>query len=236
MSNTPPSNMRNSQEPGCGKIILIVVFCIAAFMMLVLIGLAVMVPRGLNNAVDRYTSTEPSIIAVERMSEEEWEVLEDRVDAFADAMDADEPAAPLILTEAEINALLLDAVGDDLEDFALRVQLEENRFIADLSIPLQSEFEMGPWSRDLNGRYLNGQAVYDLRFADGELEARLISFTVNEKQIPQWIMSIVQDEFDADDVLRDPEMQEVLEKVESFIVEDDRVILTPVRLLEASEE
>lgn len=232
MSNSdfPPPMTQKSSEPHWGKIILIVMFCIAAFMMILLIGLALMVPRGLNSAVDRYTSTEASIIQSDPMPEEEWEVLEDRVDAFADAIDDEEPANVLVLTEAELNALLIDVVDEDSDDLALRVQLEEDRVIVDVSIPLDTEFSLGPWSRDLRGRYLNGQAAYDVRFADGELEATLASFSVNGRNIPSWILAGIQEELDADALLQDPDVADILAELESVIIEDGEVTLTPVRL------
>ena len=55
--------------------------------------------------------------------------------------------------------------------------------IGDLSIPLHTDFKLGPWERTLGDRYLNGQATFDLSIEAGELKLSLIKFEVSGKEI-----------------------------------------------------
>jgi hypothetical protein len=203
---------------------LIMGFCgLACGAMLILIGLAFIIPRVLDSAIETYTDDKPATISLVTLSEGEREALENRVDEFTRSIDAGEWAPPLRLSETEINGLL----REELDDFdgAVKFRFRDNQVIGDLSVPLHTDFKLGPWERTLGDRFLNGQATFDLSIESGELELSLSKFEVSGKEIPDWILSQIQNRLDRAGWLNDEDVQEIVDKIDSLEVRNKEVIL-----------
>src|SRR6266571_5832859 len=85
--------------------------CITVLVIIVLIGIAgfFAIRYGLNKFtafVEQYTDTTPMTLPTIPMSSADYQQLDKRVTAFADAVNARKATPPLVLTGDEINALI----------------------------------------------------------------------------------------------------------------------------------
>lgn len=216
---------RHDESPGtgCGTRILLGLFGVAALSMLALIALAFIVPRAIDRAVETYTDAAPMPMRAEPLPPEEREAIEQRVDAFSEAIDSGVPAAPLILTEDELNAVLADEMKK--EDGAIQLELLPGRVRAHVSLPIEAELPLGPWARDLTGRYLNGVAVVDLRLADGKLDYTIREFDVKGRKLPGYALEALQRELERSGVFEDEDVTEYLHRASDLRVESGRIVL-----------
>jgi len=209
-----------------GTAILLGCFGVAAFCMVVLIGAAFMVPRMIDGAIENYTDTEPQLPPPPEIAEEEGEDLLEQVESFAEALEEGEPTEPLVLDEEELNYLLQEAAKE--EDFGggVYVELHEDQVSAMLSVPIDEDVDLGPWSRDLRGRYINGRAMLDVDVSDGKLEVNLDSFSIKGREVPGWLLDMVQDLIDDSGVLRSEDVRKITEKLESLDIDEDQLTVS----------
>ena len=191
--------------------------------MLILIGLAFVVPRVLDSMIETYTDEQAVAISLVPLSDDELETLENRIDEFTARVDEGEWTRPLKLSENDINGL----VQKEMDDFggAIKFRFRDNQVIGNLSIPLDADFKLGPWERTLAGRHLNGQAAFDLSIEKGVLELNLVEFEVSGKKLPGWILSQVQDRIDKERWLDDEDIQEFTRKIDSLEVRNKEIVL-----------
>ena len=91
-----------------------------------------------NAMVAQYTESSPMTIEKTEMPADDLKKLNTRLDAFAAAMNSHTNVAPLVLTAADLNALLaenpkLKAFKDDIS-----ISLDGDEIKAQLSLPLES--------------------------------------------------------------------------------------------------
>ena len=163
-----------------------------------------------------YTSTEPMEIETVEYSEEDLAVLKARMDAFNDAMESGKvPEEDLILTAADINALIAD--NEDLRGKVF-VRIEDGEIEGDVSFPLDGV-------PGLNGRYFNGSATMDVSMDDGHLFVRAKDAEVNGEPVPEQFMRGMRDENLAKKMNQDPEQRKFLRKFNDIRIDDDKLIL-----------
>jgi len=211
---------------GCGTKILLAAFAVGAVMMLGLIALGFALPRMIDRAVEAYTDAAPSVAAQPDIPEAEREAVQTRVDDFADALDARTADEPLVLTERDVNALLAEATQDS-EDAMVGVELLPGQLRAQVSLRLTQSLPLGPWSRDLTGRYLNGTATFDAAVRDGTMNLHLASFEVKGRRLPEPALEVLRDEITKSGVLQDESVQEFLDHVSSVEFQSGQVTITP---------
>jgi hypothetical protein len=199
---------------GCG---------LACGTMLILISLAFIVPRVLDSMIETYTEDEPAAIALVTLSDDELEELENRIDEFTATVDEGEWARPLRLSETDINGLF----RSEVDDFAgaVHFKFRENQVIGDLSIHLDTDIKLGPWEKTLAGRFLNGQATFDLSIVDGELELSLAKFIVSGEEIPDWIVRQIQNQIDREGWLDNKDIEEITQKIDTLEVKNKEIVL-----------
>ncbi len=200
-------------------------FSMAAVAMLVLIALSFLVPRAVNRAVEAYTDTLPQIFEETEMDTVESEALHDRLDRFEESLDEGRKAEPLALSEDELNFLLSELADEEDVGGSFHVDLRGGRVAVRVSLPLEQDISFGPWAQSLRGRYLNGEATFDVGIEDGDLDLDLVSFEVKERSMPGWALELVRDFIDESGVLQSDEVLEVTRKLERLDVQEDRVVL-----------
>lgn len=208
------------------KIALLGCFGIAAFCMIVLIALAFMVPKALDGAVEKYTDSTPTLAPTPALAEAEGEELKDRVEEFGEALEEGVRTEPLVLAEDEINYLLQEVASEEGFDGGFHVDLKPNQVSAQISVLMDRDLEIGPWSRNLRGRYVNGKAVFDVRLRDGELDLELTSFAVKDREVPGWMLGIVQDMVDESGVLESKDVREITDKLEGLEIGDGQLTVS----------
>ena len=194
--------------------------CLTCIILLLLCGvMAFFAFRFIKNQINQYTDSQPTPMPTVEMADPEFKELEARVKTFGEAMDQGKAVEPLVLTEREINALLVKSgkVGELANH--IHVSLEGDQVKGQVSIPLSKV------SRLTKGRYLNGEATFDVSLENGVLIVTAREVQVKGKPLPETFMGAIRQENLAKDAYKDPKHAEALRKVESLKVEDGRVII-----------
>jgi hypothetical protein len=173
-----------------------------------------------NTMVQTYTQTNAAPIRRVELPPERLEEIQARVQRFQKALDQPEEQAELSLSAEEINALIAGDPGlKEMRDH-LFVRIEDGRMAGDVSVPLE---DMGPLK--LKGRYLHGQATFRVSLTNQNLWVSMEQVEVNGKTLPSVLQKELAKQNLAQDARQNPDAQEILEKLDSIQVEDDRLIL-----------
>jgi len=221
-----PRLQDREHDMGWGTKLLLAGFAVGALAMLALIGLSFIVPRIIDNAIETYTDAAPATATLPDTTTEERDAIQERVDAYDRALDAHEAREPLVLSEREVNALLADSLKDN-DDAAVGVELLPGQVRAQVSLRLTQNLPLGPWTRDLSGRYLNGVATFDAGVRDGKLDLNLAAFDVKGRALPERVLQILRNEITKAGVLDDESVQEFLNKVGSVDFQSGQLTIAP---------
>ena len=214
---------RNSSKRRWSTIILFSLFGIVSLSMVVLIALSLLVPPAMQDMVETYTAVQPAELPHVTLSESEKEAVEARLDKFESALRDDVAVEPLELDAREINGLLPD---DDTES-TVYLSIRNGSLLAQMSLPLDSDLELGPWRSSMRGRYINGIAELRLMIEGETLEVDLVSFEVKGKPVPGWLRRVLQGEIDNMDWLDSQDVRDVIGRLRRIGLEDDRLVLYP---------
>jgi len=206
----PPPKRRGCLFYGC-------LTCIV--LALITLLLAVLAVRAVKNKVYAYTEGQPMQLPKVEMSDPEFQSLKQRVAAFGDAMEQGKPVEPLILTERDINALLLKAATTKELADKVYVSINGNQVKGQVSIPLSGLGWLG------KGRYLNGEATFNVSLENGVLLVTAEEVKVKGKPLPEAFMKRLRQENLAKDAYKDAENAEAIRKLDSIEVEDSRAII-----------
>ena len=193
--------------------------------MIGLIVLAFVVPWMIDRTVEAYTDAEPIEMNAPALAPKHREELDARVEEFAESIDSGEFTRPLILTEEEINGVLAEEV--DPRDGAVQLALLPGEVHAFVSLPIDAELPLGPWSRDLTGRYLNGVAAVELTLMGGELGFRIKEFDVKGRKLPGYALEALEREVRSSGALDDDEVRDYVRRAGELRVERGRIVITP---------
>jgi len=170
--------------------------------------------------VQQYTSTNSVPIEKVSISAPDFKALQDRVASFADTLNGKDGARELVLTATDINALIQnDPEYKELSD-KLFVVLDGDQIKGRLSFPLD---RVG--LSQLQGRYLNGNATLKAVLQNGVLDVRIKEINVGDKPLPASVTSGLKGINLAQDMQKDDQSRKTLEKLESFRVEDSKLII-----------
>lgn len=198
---------------GCAGVVVIT--------MVVVIGASVALYLAYRNVYEEYTSADPIELPVVEATQEEIDALLAKVETFGEALDTGETADPLVLSERDINILIQHHKDLDKINDKMYVTIPDDEITGQMSVPLS---ELPGFS----GRYFTGVATFDVRLSDGRLEVYVESAEIAEKAVPDTVMEQVRADNLAADFQREmPELQEYIDKLESVIVSDGKVTITP---------
>lgn len=167
------------------------------------------------NQLNKYTSESPLELPSSDVSEEEVQLVVDRLDSFRDQFDQGEAPQDLVITVDEINALI--SRNPDLRG-RVYVTIVEGDLNADVSFPLD-EIPGG------TGRYFNGSARLHVELENGVLVAHVVSAEANGEPIPEMFMQGFREQNIAKELYKDVEMSRTLKRCERLTIESDRIIL-----------
>lgn len=198
--------------------------CLGAGVVLILlvVGGGFFAYRAVSTQIEKYTSTEPVELPKVVYSEEELQELKDRVKTVTSADASGDSTDPqtIELSEADINALLAQE-----EQFQGRVyvRIREGKLTAEVSMPID-ELPGGK-------RYFNGAVTLSANAVDGKPVVKVVEARVNGEPVPPAALGPIQSVNLAEDVEITIENRKM--ELESIMIEDDRLIITP-RILTAS--
>ena len=155
------------------------------------------------------------------MPEPQRVALRAKFKAFGEALEAKTATEPLVLTADDLNALI-----DDNPNFKgkAHVEIAGEKVTAKISFPVD-DLKLG--IKELEGRYLNGSATLRVTLLNGVLDVRADSIEAKGKPLPAGFVKSLQDENLAKKWLDDPKARAAVDKIESIVVKDGTVIVTP---------
>ena len=172
--------------------------------------------------VTDFTDPKPAPLPQTHLPAGEFDKLEQRLDAFRQAVRAGKATQPLVLTADEINALI---AGDP--DFSgvkgkLYITLDGDEIKGQVAIPMESV--------GLNlfkGRYLNGTGKFSLSLHRGKLRLFVLSFIVKNRAVPEPYMEHIRKYNWAEDSNRNPRVAAALDALKDIQVHDSKLIVLP---------
>lgn len=192
--------------------------CLTSVVLLLLASLLVFLGvRFVRNKLNAYTDAQPLKMPKVEMTDAEFQILQQRMKAFAAALEQGKPLEPLSLNERDLNALIgLSANTKELAD-KVHVSLNGNEVKGMVSIPLSGLGWLG------KGRYLNGDATFKVSLENGVLIVTAQEIRVKGVPIPESFMGALRRENLAKEAYKDPQNAETIRKFESIQVEDSQV-------------
>ena len=182
-----------------------------------------LVVQWVSGLIEQYTSDEPLELPVADIPAADLAELQNRWERFKREVEENEAVEPLELTAEEINALIQnDPEWEDLKG-RLYVEIDErDRVRGQVSIPL-GDFE----SEQLDGRFLNGSATFEVSMESGVLVVTLTSVEVKGEPLPEVVLEGFLDKNLAGDLYDDAETAKLLRRLDKVEVKDGKVRITP---------
>lgn len=175
----------------------------------------------ISGKIEQYTDTEAVELPEVTYSEQESEDVLERVEIFTKALEEDRQVPELVLTAQDINVLISE--HPNWKDFTgkVHVSIEEDKVHGVVSIPLSNLIGM------LEGRFLNGSAVFQVSFNDDQLSVNFDSLKIGGKDIPENTMNSFRAKNLAEDVNMDEEAKEFFQKLDSITVKEGKLHIVP---------
>ncbi|MXX03926.1 MAG: hypothetical protein F4X08_00775 [Gemmatimonadetes bacterium] len=197
--------------------------CLSAIILLaVIVGAAYyFILQASDELVDTYTSPEPRDFARAEEGRDEALSVIDRFRDFVIALERGEETESFSLSADDINALL--EYEDLLREFhgMARVDIQDDRLLAEISVPLDL------FNERFEGRYLNGTGELSVEMRDGRLEVNIDRLEVGGRNIPEEFMNEIRKNNVVETLLQDPSLERFMGLVKSVKVEDGRVVIEP---------
>jgi hypothetical protein len=174
-------------------------------------------------ALNEFTDTGPMPAPVAQVSAAQGQEIQQRFEAFEQAIRDHRPVAPLVVSVQDINAMIATSPGLEALKGKLYVIIEDNRLKGQASVPLS---EVG--LKMFEGRYLNGLATFGLSLNGGVLAVWVDNFQVRGKSLPKLLMNRIRKQNLAQRLKPDPQAGSVLERIQDIQVRDGKLIIVPM--------
>jgi hypothetical protein len=197
---------------GClSSLVLLLVICLMAFFAV----------RWVRKQISGFTAGEPMQLPKVEMADTEYQALKQRVETFGAALNQEKATEPLLLTERELNALITRTPSmKELSD-KVYVSLKDNQVRGQVSIPLSGLGWLG------RGRYLNGEATFNVSLQNGVLVVTADAVQVQGRSLPEALMKGVRQENLAKELYKDPKDAAIISRLDSVQVQDGRAVIKP---------
>ena len=215
----PPEKKRH----GCffyGCMTLLVIFFLAAVGGFLLVRY---VAAKLNAQIAQYTDTQPMVFPKVEVSAAELGALQNRLAAFSSAVDAHSNMPPLVLSSADINALLESNTNFQALKDKCYVEIVGGEVKGQISLPLEKEFRVP--LLHFKGRYLNGAGMFNVTLTNGALSVYIQSLEVKGKPLPEEFMAKLRGKNMAEDYNNNSTNAAAMSKFESIEVKDGKIIV-----------
>jgi hypothetical protein len=195
---------------------------VAGILLLAILLLAFLGWRYARGLVNQFTDAQPMPLPEIKLTATEANRLQNRIESFRKAVEADKPIEPLILTADEINACIATDTNLAALKGHLYVTIEDSRINAQLSIPAE---DLGLVS--LRGRYINAKGTFAVSLTNGLLQVAAESFSGKDKPLPESIMRNIRGRNLAEKWNSDAQARNAFSQLESVQVQDGEIIITP---------
>lgn len=173
-----------------------------------------------NHLVKTYTSTAAKPVPQIETTDEQFDELKQRWDAYARLfIHRNRPIPAFEITGQELN-LFAGRLGP-FKDQA-HIEVLENRLRLQFSVPLDRS-----GNSSLHGRFLNGIATFTPSYTNGHLAIRLNTAEANNKPLPRWIQKRLRSVNWGEALNRRPEFDLAIRALDRVEVQTDRILLHP---------
>ena len=202
---------------GCG--VMSAVGCVVV----VLLALAIVFMGwwAVKSVVVKYTDTKSLNLPVSDASDDEAKALFSRMRTFGDAVKADQPVEPLELTARDINTYIQKSPNATGVLFQVYFNIEGSQIMGQVSIPLELFTPM------LKGRWLNGAGTFKMQMTQQRFFLFLESMKVKDEQVSERVMKDLRQKNLMEGANQNPDLQQVLAKIEAIDVRDGKLVITP---------
>jgi hypothetical protein len=172
--------------------------------------------------VEQYAAAEPMELPAVKFTAGDLAQFKERLQAFGQGLEQNQPGAPLELKGNDLNMLL--ASSDDLKALSkgLRLQVEGDEVNGMVSLKLG---DLGaPFFKD---RYLNGEASFKVSLSEGRLTVVPTRVMVNDKALPEEYLNAIRQQNLAESANQNPGVAQTLERLQSIEVKDGTVRVLP---------
>ncbi len=197
--------------------------CITGTVLLVMmLGALLLGLHYVKKMVLHYTENKPMELPTLQMSQAEMAQVKERLDSFQQAVREHHPTKPLTLTADDINALI--ASGGEQQGFKgkVYVSLDGDQLKGAVSVPLQ---DVG--LNMFKGRYLNGNATFNLSFREGRLSVTPQTIQVKGEPLPEIYLREIRKQNLAFAFTNDPATAAVLKGLEEIQVKEGKLVVAP---------
>lgn len=219
------------RERGCFFYGCIIAIVLSLLLIIAIVVISFLTYQWFGRVVEQYTATAPRDLPVVKMPEPERAAVKKRVEAFREALKEDRPVAPLVLSADDINALIEDNPKLNLKG-KVYITIEGDRMKGQVSLPLNDLPTLGL----TKGRYLNGEAEFDVQVRHGRPFVTIEELEVNGQRPSDEIMRSLSGQNLFKDAKFKPEVQEDLDAIEGVEIKDGRMIITPRNAIKSSAE
>jgi hypothetical protein len=178
--------------------------------------------KALTGLVNTYTDTKPMTLPTVKISAADLDKLKKRFADFEEAVKAQRPTQPLVLTADEINSL----IASDPDQKALKgkvyVSFDGDRVKGEMSVPLK---DLG-W-KIVRDRYLNGNATFNVSLRNGTFFVSPQTIEVKGKPVPESFMQGLRNANFAQTITNQPGAMAVLQNLQDIQVKDGKLIVVP---------
>jgi hypothetical protein len=169
-----------------------------------------------------FTATAPQPLPQVRLSRDEIDKVELRLDEFRQAVRSGKPTPPLELTADEINALIATDPDFSSVKGKLYVVMEGDELKGQLSVPMES---VGLTL--FKGRFLNGTGTFSLSLHNDRLRLFVMSLKVKGRSVPEVYMEQIRKHNWAEPANDDPRTKVALEHLQEVKVKDGKLVVVP---------
>ncbi|MGD0536977.1 MAG: hypothetical protein ABSC03_04955 [Verrucomicrobiota bacterium] len=175
-----------------------------------------------NQFVAQYTETQPMVLPKAQFTAEEAAAVQAQFKSFGDALAKGLTNAPLELDTKGINCLI--ASSPDFREFKdkVYVTLEGDQVKGQISLPLDKV----PLIKG-KGRFLNGGATLRVSLQNGALVVTPQDLVVKGQPVPEAFMTQLRGQNLAESATQNPQVADTMRKLESILVKDGRLTITP---------
>ena len=162
-----------------------------------------------------WTSTTPSKLNLPEFTPEEEKLAEQKFKDLKDAINKSEEKT-FEFSANDINILIKK--NDTLKDHAF-ITIQDGIISADVSMPLNAIPGFG-------GRYLNGSVKLTLEEQEDKLILKITDINTDTKTPPPGFLKEFTKVNLLDSAYKDKKQSEILNKIQSAIIQDDKIIIT----------
>lgn len=169
-----------------------------------------------------FTDAQPMPLPQVQMSRAEIDQVEQRLEAFRQALRTGKPTVPLTLSADEINALVANNPDFNALKDKFYVTISGNQLNGQLSMPMESA-----GLSIFRGRYFNGTGTFSVSLHNGRMRLSALSLIVKGKPVLEVYMDEIRKHNLAESINRQPRAAAALERLQDIRVKDGKLIIVP---------